>query len=125
MRSHIKQSHEQLFTCEHCQQTFDLRWNLETHWKGHETKKAYQCNLCDSEFYLEWRLNQHVKGHGNVNNSKVCPYYENGCKFRHEDSATCYFGEKCWNKLCQFKHEPAENSEEKLNGTMETLNASV
>ena len=38
------------------------------------------------------------------NNEKNCPYDKLGCKFLHQHAERCYFGEKCKNKLCQFKH---------------------
>ena len=48
------------------------------------------------------------------NNGKTCPYEKIGCKFLHQPSATCYFGEKCKNKLCQYRHIVLDNdSDEK------------
>ena len=38
------------------------------------------------------------------NNGKICPFEKLGCMFSHQDSEICYFGVRCMNKLCQFKH---------------------
>ena len=60
---------------------------------------------------MEWRLRKHVLGHDKerkcchfFNNGKVCPYEEIGCKFKHEESNECRYGQNCYIKLCQFKH---------------------
>ena len=67
---------------------------------------------CDKTFVLKWRLRKHLEGHSKdcgkfchyFNNEKVCPFEKIGCKFLHKDSEVCYFGRKCRNKLCQYKH---------------------
>ena len=60
----------------------------------------------------KWRLKKHVKSHADenikfchyFNNGKICPFEKLGCMFSHQDSEICYFGVRCMNKLCQFKH---------------------
>ena len=70
---------------------------------------------------LEWRLKKHREGHGNdsqkychyFNNQKSCPFEEIGCMFKHEDSPICFFGPKCENRLCQFKHKDIIDNDKK------------
>ena len=73
---------------------------------------------------MEWRLKRHLRGHRDVNrkfchyfnNGKVCPFYESGCKFRHEHSEVCFYGQSCTNHLCQYQHnEIKTHSDEKNN----------
>ena len=81
--------------------------------EGHERTKSFKCNQCEKEFFLQWRLNQHIRGHGKIhkrfchyyNNSKSCPYENVGCKFVHELSAICSFGNRCNVGMCQFRHD--------------------
>ena len=47
------------------------------------------------------------------NNEKHCPYENIGCMFLHQDSENCYFGIRCKNKLCQFKHIKKKKNEQK------------
>ena len=67
---------------------------------------------CDKTFVLKWRLKKHLEVHSKnitkhchyYNNEKLCPYEKIGCMFLHEHSKTCFFGVRCTNKLCQYKH---------------------
>ena len=44
----------------------------------------------------------------------MCPYEQNGCKFRHELSKVCNLGIDCKSHMCPFRHELVrENSENK------------
>ena len=38
------------------------------------------------------------------NNGKLCPYFEVGCMFKHEESEKCNFDKQCRFTLCQYKH---------------------
>ena len=38
-------------------------------------------------------------------NGKHCPYERIGCMFVHRDSSNCFFGSRCTNNLCPYKHE--------------------
>ena len=38
------------------------------------------------------------------NDGKSCPYEDLGCKFKHKVSKECPFQDKCYRKLCQYKH---------------------
>ena len=98
LKSHIKDCHPAQIKCFVCEKAF----NSEQH----------KCDSCGKTFVLKWRLRKHMEGHSNennkfchfFNNGNVCPYEKIGCKFLHQPSANCYFGEKCQNKLCQYKH---------------------
>ena len=52
------------------------------------------------------QLNMNIKNCHYYNNSKVCPYEQYGCKFKHNESKNCRYGDKCNLTLCQFKHSP-------------------
>ena len=89
--------------------------------KEHDIRKEFKCNRCDSQFFLEWGLNRHLRGHDEVNrkfyhyfnNGKLCPFDESGCKFKHEDSEICIYGQDCTNLLCQYQHNPNINDVDK------------
>ena len=51
------------------------------------------------------------------NNEKPCPYEEFGCKFKHEKSSTCSYGQRCNNTLCQFQHKQTSTEAFKENDT--------
>ena len=61
---------------------------------------------------MKWRLDKHNKAHEMLNvkfchylnNNKVCPFEEIGCKFKHSIAKECRLQKQCRNKLCQFKH---------------------
>ena len=72
------------FKCERCEKTFQLKWRLEKHRKGHEMLKVKVC------YYFH--------------NKKPCPYEEIGCMFLHMESQMCPFI-PCKNSMCQFQHE--------------------
>ena len=111
--------HAKTLKCEHCDETFQLNWRLETHLKTHKQSKKFECDKCGKVFLLKWRLEQHKKTHAltNIkychyfNNMKVCPYDNIGCMFKHETSSWCRFQEECSNNMCQFRHKQGENKE--------------
>ena len=100
---------------------------MENHIKSHKDYKIYGCEFCDKKFLVKWRMEKHVQCHIKQtkychyhNNEKHCAYNDIGCKFKHEDSNQCRFGNTCRFKLCQYKHtvntKKAENDEvHKLN----------
>ena len=111
LKKHHIAKHPKNLKCEHCEETFQLNWRLESHMKIHKQAKTFECDKCEKVFVLKWRLEKHQKIHDQTktkhchyfNNEKVCPYDDIGCMFRHETSSWCRF-EKCSNKLCQFRH---------------------
>ena len=117
LNDHISDNHPKQIKCKVCSETFDKTHKLEVHLKSHDIER-FKCKTCDKIFQLKWRLDKHELAH-NVpnlncchfyNNFKACPYEENGCKFRHEESEYCRFKELCRNKLCQFQHKNVEPS---------------
>ena len=107
LKDHIRVSHGKLIKCRFCSETFDQTWKLETHICIHLEKK-YKCEICDQKFHLKWRLIKHEERHKNVdskfchyfNNSKICPFQELGCMFRHESSPHCKYMSYCNKKRC-------------------------
>ena len=60
---------------------------------------------------MNWRLEKHKISQNEsskfchyFNNNKNCPFEQEGCMFRHEDSSECRFNTSCKFSLCQFKH---------------------
>ena len=91
---------------------------MEIHAKGHANVQFFICDICEKDFYSNRRLNKHVNGHSEMgkychyfNNGKKCPYYDLGCKFKHEESENCKYDKFSTFNLCQFKHT---NSSERL-----------
>ena len=114
---HIKITHPKEFKCKICEKTFCDSWKLELHSKLHTEILPFKCHVCQKLFFVEWRLRKHVLGHDKerkcchfFNNGKVCPYEEIGCKFKHEESNECRYGQNCYIKLCQFKHSSFKKS---------------
>ena len=107
-----KSSYDKPFTCDHCEDEFDLSWKLEQHMTNHQESKKYSCSQCAKTFCMEWRLRKHTSLHDNIyrkkchfyNNDKKCPYEEIGCMYKHELAGKCDLGLKCKRKLCQFQH---------------------
>ena len=56
------------------------------------------------------------------NNGKTCPYENIGCMFLHQHSERCYFGDRCKNKLCQFKHREIIENENDRDNEEESVN---
>ena len=44
------------------------------------------------------------------NNGKVCQFEKLGCKFKHEVSPNCRYGQQCKKELCGFRHYSREES---------------
>ena len=82
------------------------------HLVNHVETRQFKCDICEVEFYTGWRLDKHQKSHEDqnqkfchyFNNGKSCPYEDLGCKFKHKVSKECPFQDKCYRKLCQYKH---------------------
>ena len=111
MRNHVISDHPKIYICDTCGEEFNLSWKMEIHMREHREKKKLECDQCDKVFVISWRLEKHKKVHEEntkschyYNNSKVCPYEDLGCMFKHEESANCRFERNCRFKLCQFKH---------------------
>ena len=123
LKSHIKVCHPAQIKCVECEKTFNINADLEMHIEEyHEKSEQHKCNQCGKNFVLKWRLKKHLEAHSNgnnrfchfFNNGKTCPYEKIGCKFLHQPSATCYFGEKCKNELCQYKHFVLDNDSDEM-----------
>ena len=120
LKMHIKENHQVKLQCDLCNEQFKSYFELEQHMKEeHDKPKMFKCDVCVKEFHLEWRLLKHKEGHSKTlkychffNNRKFCPYEENGCMFRHDLSPQCFFGKKCSNSLCQFRHETIQKEKQ-------------
>ena len=116
LERHNKSKHERaLIQCMSCDEEFSKNSDLETHLEiEHQVKKTFKCEECDMYFMLKWRLRKHrsihQENHSKVpfchyfNNSKVCPFVNIGCMFRHADAPLCRFKSNCSKSLCQYKH---------------------
>ena len=112
LQYHVRTLYPKTIECSVCEDTFDMNWKLEKHMKSHSIDKSFNCDECGMTFFLEWRLKKHKTGHQSkfnkrchtFNNNKTCPFMEIGCKFLHEASPKCMFGEHCRNNLCSFQH---------------------
>ena len=83
---------------------------MEVHLKLHKKVDKYKCDVCDKVFQVKWRLRKHADIHTRKN-IKKCQYYnnyKNGCKFLHEESDMCFFGQKCGNRLCPLKQNKVQ-----------------
>ena len=114
--NHLKdknQTQKRCFSCNICDKGFNSSYHLEKHMEEHNYIKSFKCDECDKKFFVEWRLKKHVNGHKNTNrkfchyfnNAQHCPYEESGCKFVHETSRMCLFGNECRHYLCQYSHK--------------------
>ena len=45
-----------------------------------------------------------------VNNGKICPFENLGCKFSHINSKMCRNGQLCEQRLCPFRHSEEVSS---------------
>ena len=123
LKKHISTVHAEKFKCEYCDEDFNVKWKLELHMQTHENVEHLKCSDCDKTFLLKWRLMRHKRLHENVkikcchyfNNEKLCPYETLGCKFRHIESAQWEFQEKCFRKICPYRHNNSENANEDTN----------
>ena len=117
LKNHMTEMHPHTIKCKFCIKTFKKTCELENHLSEHVSKE-FKCEKCSQEFHLKWRLNKHLEGHNNIdakychyfNNSKVCPFQELGCMFKHLTSPVCKYKFSCNRKMCPFKHETAEAS---------------
>ena len=108
---HIRSSHPKEYKCKICEKTFTDSWKIELHSKSHEKIVPFVCNICEKKFYVEWRMKKHILSHDQkqkfchfYNNGKDCPYYEIGCKFKHQEAKKCKYDNNCPFTLCQFQH---------------------
>ena len=99
--------------CDHCDEKFDSHSSIEMHLKNLNVTKQFKCSECEMSLHTKWRLNKHKKMHQSsskirkchfFNSGKICPFEQLGCKFKHEYSDKCKFGEKCTFHMCHFKH---------------------
>ena len=96
--------------------------------KIHQNAKVFICSICGKDFYTKWRLEKHVVCHSEMgkfchyfNNGKTCPFYELGCKFRHEEAENCSYDKKCKLRLCQFKHSLSDEKIENIDKDLQTI----
>ena len=111
---HLKTKHHtDSLECEQCERRFLNASHLEKHIQEHGTSKKYECVQCCKTFHLRWRLSKHIRMHDSpsqirkchfYNNGKQCPFEDIGCKFLHEESLVCKYGDKCQYDKCQFRH---------------------
>ena len=113
LKKHLRDSHPIQIKCNDCTEIFVKNSDLEVHLEEqHVRSMEYKCDKCDKKFALKWRLKKHLEVHSKentkfchyFNNEKYCPYERIGCKFLHQNSSICYFGKRCANNLCQFRH---------------------
>ena len=113
LKQHIMNLHNSPKKCTYCGVEFLLHCDLEDHiHEKHQHIQKLKCDQCGQIFYSQWRLNKHTKWHQSekkrkchfFNNRETCPYFEKGCKFLHEISEACFFGNKCKLNKCQFRH---------------------
>jgi len=79
-------------SCSECDETFEKTFEMEKHMVNvHGSDKPHACEVCDKTFYLKWRLDKHMNIHEGshkmckyLQDGKVCPFSEVGCKFMHE-----------------------------------------
>ena len=123
LRKHMKESHQTQIKCFICEKAFNRNSDLETHIEEcHEESERHKCDKCEKKFALKWRLKKHIESHSKesnkfchfFNNGKMCPFEKIGCMFLHQPSASCYFGKRCRNKLCQYKHIDLTNHSEEM-----------
>ena len=76
IKMHNMSRHAKTLKCEHCDETFQLNWRLETHLKTHKQSKKFECDKCGKVFLLKWRLEQHKKTHA-LTNIKYFHYFNN------------------------------------------------
>ena len=112
VRPQKTQKEVSLLKCDVCQQTFTKNSELEHHLTSHPEVIPIPCELCGKVLYTKWRMEHHMKGHQVINrrkchffnNNKCCPFEKLGCKFAHEPSKKCKYGESCQEQMCQFQH---------------------
>ena len=99
--------------CTHCENAFNSSSELENHLERLKLTRNFKCDKCEREFHTKYRLEKHMTNHISTekirnchyfNSGKPCPYEVLGCKFTHEYSAICKFGDKCVRHMCQFRH---------------------
>ena len=109
---HIKKDHQDMKNCPFCDVDFKVSLDLEMHISEHHKTEVLSCDNCDAKFYTKWRLRKHKRIHENIrirnchyfNSDKFCPFAKIGCKFKHEYSQQCIYGEKCVMDRCQYRH---------------------
>ena len=119
LRKHIKESHQTQINCNSCKESFTNNSDLENHLEEvHTDSPKFKCDHCGKKFILQWRLRKHLAIHFDektkkchyFNNEKTCPFEKIGCMFLHMQSEICFFGKRCINKLCQYKHKSETNA---------------
>ena len=113
IKNHMNEVHQRQFKCTKCYSSFLKRSDLEEHISDHhEISESLKCTECDRTFILKWRFRKHMNVHNSnakychyYNNKKVCMFEKLGCKFKHETSPQCKFGENCNVNLCQYTHQ--------------------
>ena len=120
LKKHMKRSHAKKFKCDKCDQEMSSLSAFEFHLLSCYTEiSKFKCEKCDNEFITEIRLKNHQRMHETqvkychfFNNGKVCKFAKLGCRFKHEESEKCKYGDKCKKQLCGYKHFDSDESEE-------------
>ena len=114
LKEHYVSHHKIISKCNYCDLVFGENWKLERHMEEEHTnvKKQFKCAICGKEFSLKWRKMKHEQVHMKenirkchyLNNGKLCPYSDIGCKFLYEKANLCIFKDECSMTMCQFRH---------------------
>ena len=113
LKTHMRSEHKSFQKCSDCDKSFANGIELEMHMSEHHKVKGFSCDKCDSKFLMKWRLNKHKMIHEKVkirnchyfNSDKFCPFSKIGCKFLHQYSEECKYGNMCKMDKCQYRHE--------------------
>ena len=113
MKTLKSSTNKENFKCNQCSDSFQNRYSLENHeLEIHENRKEFKCENCGLSFMSKWIYNKHIVMHQQTrirrchyfNNEMDCPFMKNGCKFLHEQSEICKFGQYCRGTMCQYRH---------------------
>ena len=110
---HIKLKHSHhVYKCQFCEFNSMESIQLEIHMKNMHEEAKIHCKECTASFFMKWRLKKHMLTHNSsyrrnchyYNSDKVCPFSEIGCKFNHQYSDVCHYGDRCEKDKCQYRH---------------------
>ena len=104
------------FVCNKCDEECATLKDLQDHKKDHESRD-YQCEECEKYFNDENQLEEHMK-----RKHKKFPF-DDQCVYLHEDSEKCKFGKGCERKMCMYKHEECDDSDNESDDENEDANS--
>ena len=119
LKVHIRCVHAKWHKCPQCDNSYKTSIELEQHLCSEHKVNGLTCDKCDASFIMKWRLQKHQRIHDDnlntrnchfYNSDKECPYSKIGCKFKHQFSVECKYGEKCSVDKCQFRHVKTQPS---------------